>query len=79
MRTTLNLDRDIVDAARSLARQRGLSLGAAVSELARRGLAAVYGSDTSPAAAELPRFQVAEEAPPFGTEDVKRALDEDES
>ncbi len=38
MRTTLELDDAILSAARSLALARGISLGAAVSELARRGL-----------------------------------------
>lgn len=38
MRTTLDIDDQILAAARSLARARGLSIGAAVSELARRGL-----------------------------------------
>ena len=38
MRTTLELDDAVLAAARSLARSRGMSLGAAVSELARRGL-----------------------------------------
>lgn len=38
MRTTLELDDVVLAAARSLARSRGISLGAAVSELARRGL-----------------------------------------
>ena len=38
MRTTLDLDDVVLAAARSLARARGVSLGAAVSELARRGL-----------------------------------------
>ncbi|HRW19419.1 MAG TPA: antitoxin [Dermatophilaceae bacterium] len=40
MRTTLELDDQVLAAARSLARSRGTSLGAAVSELARRGLQA---------------------------------------
>ncbi|MBK8867532.1 MAG: hypothetical protein V9G15_13710 [Dermatophilaceae bacterium] len=39
MRTTLDLDDLVLAAARSLARARGTSLGEAVSELARRGLA----------------------------------------
>ncbi|NLG20505.1 MAG: hypothetical protein GX555_03610 [Actinomycetales bacterium] len=38
MRTTLEIDDQVLAAARSLARSRGISLGAAVSELARRGL-----------------------------------------
>ena len=37
MRTTLNLDDDVLAVARSLASERRMSLGAAVSELARRG------------------------------------------
>ena len=38
MRTTLNIDDEILDAARSIAEERNLSVGAALSELARRGL-----------------------------------------
>lgn len=38
MRTTLDLDDDVLRAARALAEQRGTSLGAAVSELVLRGL-----------------------------------------
>jgi hypothetical protein len=38
MRMTLNLPEDVYQAARSLARLRGLSLGHALAELVRRGL-----------------------------------------
>ncbi len=38
MRTTVDLDDTVLAAARSLARARGITLGAAISELARRGL-----------------------------------------
>ena len=38
MRTTLALDDDVLDAARSLARQRGITLGEVVSDLARESL-----------------------------------------
>lgn len=38
MRTTLDLDETVLAAARALARDTGVSLGAAVSDLARRGL-----------------------------------------
>lgn len=38
MRTTVNLDDDVVRAARSLAREQGRSLGEVISDLARRGL-----------------------------------------
>lgn len=40
MRTTLDIDDAVLSAARSLARATGISLGSAVSELARRGLSA---------------------------------------
>ena len=40
MRTTLDLDQSVLVAARALARDESISLGAAVSELARRGLRA---------------------------------------
>jgi hypothetical protein len=38
MRTTLNLDEDILRAAKSYAENRSMALGAAVSLLVRRGL-----------------------------------------
>ncbi len=38
MRTTLNIDDDILEAARSIAGERDLSVGAVLSDLARRGL-----------------------------------------
>ncbi len=38
MRTTLNIDDEILEAARSLAEERNLPVGAVLSDLARRGL-----------------------------------------
>ncbi len=38
MRTTLNIDDEILEAAKSIARERSLSVGVVLSELARRGL-----------------------------------------
>ncbi len=40
MRTTLNLDDDVLQSARQLADSSGLSLGEVVSDLARRSLTA---------------------------------------
>jgi hypothetical protein len=40
MRTTLNLDDDVLEKAKSYAEGRSVPLGAAVSELIRRGLSA---------------------------------------
>lgn len=38
MRTTLTIDDDVLEAARLMSEFRGLSIGAIISELARRGL-----------------------------------------
>ena len=38
MRTTLDLDDDVLSAARELARNRNASIGAVISELARAGM-----------------------------------------
>lgn len=73
MRTTLDLDDDVVAAARELAAVSGRSLGATVSELARRGL--------TPAEIEvegsLPVIRVPAGSAPITAEMVRRALDED--
>jgi hypothetical protein len=70
MRTTLNLDEDVVAAARELAAAEGRSLGWVVSELARRGL--------TPARVEvvdgLPVIHVPAGMPPITPEMVRRAL-----
>lgn len=72
MRTTLNLGDDIVAAARVLAAERDMSLGEAVSELARRGL---RPRDT-PTRNGLPVFEVVDGAPPITPEMVREAADE---
>jgi hypothetical protein len=38
MRTTLDIDDDLVQVARQLARQRGITMGQVISELARNAL-----------------------------------------
>ena len=73
MRTTLDLDDDVVAAARELAAEQRRSLGSVVSELARRGL--------TPARVEtedgLPVIRVPSDTPPITAAMVRRALDED--
>jgi hypothetical protein len=73
MRTTLQIDDDVLRAARLLAAAREISLGKALSELARKGLKPVpsirYQND-------FPVFEVAEDAAVFGLEEVKDVLDE---
>ncbi len=73
MRTTLELDDDVMTAARELAAAERRSIGSVVSELARRGL--------TPARVEsidgLPVIRVPAGTPPITAEMVQRALDED--
>lgn len=74
MRTTLNLDPDVHRTVKSIAGERGASLGSVVSELVRsalhpedRGFSRVDG---------FPVFEVREDAPPITPEMVKEALEE---
>ena len=72
MRTTLDLDEDVVMAARELAAGERRSLGAVISELARRGLTPgrVESEDG------LPVIRVPAGTPPITPAMVERALDE---
>ena len=74
MRTTLTIDDDVLRAAKTLAAARGWSLGAAISELARRGLMPSAPVDYR---SGFPVFEVREDSPVFGSEEVAQALDED--
>lgn len=72
MRTTLELDDDVVAAARELAATERRSLGSVVSELARRGLTpAKVDAD-----GDLPVIRVPAGTSPITPEMVRRALDE---
>jgi len=70
MRTTLDVEADVLDAAKALAIARGVSVGAALSELARRGVAARI-----PLSARngFPVFQVPVGTPGFGPDEVAAA------
>jgi hypothetical protein len=73
VRTTLDIDDDVVTAARELAAYEHRSLGSVISALARHGL--------TPARVEtddgLPVIRVPAGTPPITPEIVRRALDED--
>jgi len=73
VRTTLNLDADVVAAARELAEAEDRSLGSMISELARRGLTPARVEVDS----DLPVIRVPAGTPPITPEMVRRALDED--
>jgi hypothetical protein len=73
MRTTVTIDDDVLNAARSIAASRGVAVGMVLSELARKGLEqpAQYTERNGIAV-----FCVREDAPIITTEQVKRAEDE---
>ena len=70
MRTTLDVESDVLDAARALAAARGVSVGAALSELARRGVAARMPLSSRNG---FPVFQVPAGTPGFGPDEVAAA------
>lgn len=73
MRTTLNIDDDVAAAARELASGEHRSLGAVISELARRGLTPARVE----VAAGLPVIRVPKGTLPITPEMVRRGLEED--
>jgi hypothetical protein len=73
MRTTLDLGEDVLRAGKSLARQRGKSLGKVITELSRIGLAAGSRVDAKHG---FPVFTVDPGTGPISLEDVNRSEDE---
>ena len=71
MRTTLNIDDDVLAVARALAERTGRSIGSALSELARRGFRGVANSEDN---GDGTVFAVVADAEPITSEDVYRAL-----
>lgn len=74
MRTTVQIDDDVYTVARALAEANRLSLGAAISELARRGFAARPQPSTR---SGFPVFSVRSDASPITLDVVRRALDDE--
>ena len=74
MRTTLEIDDDVLLAARSVAAAEGKNIGKALSDLARRGLAPRIQSKTR---SGFPVFDIAPDSPPITLEMVRDALDEE--
>jgi hypothetical protein len=72
MRTTLNVDDDILETAREVAYFRQISVGEALSMLARRGLATRVGTRRDPVSGLLV-FDVPDDAPALTSEIVERA------
>ncbi len=74
MRTTLEIDDEVLAVAREMSSVLEISLGAALSELARRGL----GREKLPVrgANEIPTFEVSAQAAPITNDMISRALGE---
>ena len=68
MRTTVTIDDDVLAVARALAEQQGISLGRALSELARRGFRSGRQSKRPGV------FDAGPDAVPITSEDVYRAM-----
>lgn len=75
MRTTLDIDDRVLATARAMAREQGISLGSAVSELALRGLRPQLKSSTTPLS-PFPTFTDSPDADPVTMQMVRDALDE---
>jgi len=75
MRTTLDVDNDVLDVAKDLAAARQISVGKALSFLARRGAAAQTPLKQRNGFAV---FTLSADTPSFDTEGVRAALEADD-
>jgi hypothetical protein len=73
MRTTLTVDDDVLQAARILAESKRVSVGKAISDLARKGLRA---DSNRKKRNSFPLFSVPSDARTIGLEDVRKIEDE---
>ena len=76
MRTTITIDDDMLAAAKALAQANSISIGRAISDLARRGLRATPRIDSEYSDTEFPMFKVSHLSPPITLDDIKRLEDE---
>ena len=76
MRTTLDLDEDILRVAKPMARARDTSIGRIVSELARKGLYSTRATGAGGTRNGFPVFKVGPDARPITLADLQRAEDE---
>ena len=76
MRTTLTIDDDLIAVAKSIAQAQGKTVGAAISELAWRGLNATDRVSTETSTESFPVFKVSTTARPITLEDLQAAEDQ---
>ena len=77
MRTTLNLDDDVYEAARALAESERQPIGRVLSRLVRRGLAPGRRSGQRTRSG-FPTIRLPRDSPPVTPETVSRALEDDD-
>ncbi len=77
MRTTLNIDDDVLDAAKHMAYIQAQSLGAVVSDLLRKGMQKPSVEYEKIQDEEMPVFHVSEGAKTLTLDDIKNAEDEE--
>ena len=70
MRTTVTIEDDVLTVARALGQRDGISLGSALSTLARRGFRRAEINDAD----DVPTFHVRPDSAPITSEDVGKAL-----
>jgi hypothetical protein len=75
MRTTLNVEDDVLEFAKNLAESRKISVGQAVSELARKGIKTRIGTRRD-SVSGLIVFDTPDDAPEITMESVQEALDQ---
>lgn len=76
MRTTLDIDEDVLQAARELAELNGTTMGKTISDLARRGLAP---KDEAPEVRSgVPLLRPRSDAKPVSLETVNRLRDDEQ-
>lgn len=76
MRTTLNIDEDVLGTAKNIAEINDISLGDAISQLARRGMQTETSMYKDPVSG-MWLFDSPAGARKFTMEDVERALDQE--
>jgi len=74
MRTTLDIDPSVLNAAEDMAHHSRRSLGAVISEWARKGLEASRAGSSDPERNGFPLFAVPADATPVTTEEVIEIL-----
>jgi hypothetical protein len=76
MRTTINLDEDVLRVARSIASAEGKSMGEVISALVRKGLRSDGADGAQGMDGDFPIFEVSEDAPALTPEMVRDALED---